>query len=209
MRFVIGRRCASTTASVMKAWILESHGTQLQLREMPIPVLTKPDQVLIKVKVFTYIVMAVIPAFKQGCHAEYAITEASCCSHFQQAASFPYVACTAWTALVTVARMNPKSKPAERVLIHGGSGGLGTMAIQMLKAWGTEKVVATCSQDSFELVKSLGAIPVDYRAINATDQLINLAPFEVVLDCVNSELAKWSDKVNKVVDVAKTKFSLY
>lgn len=36
---------------------------------------------------------------------------------------------------------------AERVLIHGGSGGLGTMAIQMLKAWGTEKVVATCSSD--------------------------------------------------------------
>ena len=69
------------------------------------------------------------------------------------------------------------------------------MAIQLLKAWGMDKVVATCSLDSFELVKSLGAIPVDYRSQNVTDQIIDQGPFEVILSCVDSDLSRWSDKV--------------
>ncbi|PAV88384.1 hypothetical protein WR25_05978 [Diploscapter pachys] len=146
-------------------------------------------------------VIAVVPAIEQGAHAEFTVTPDTCCApkprnlSFTEAASVPYVACTSWASLVTFARMNPRKKPSERVLINGGSGGLGTMAIQMLKSWGVEKVVATCSKNSFELVRSLGAIPIDYAAPNATDLLIELAPFEVILDCVDSELAKWSDHV--------------
>lgn len=149
-------------------------------------------------------VIAVIPAIWQGSHAEYVLSQESCCSRkpsnldFSQAAAMPYVANTAWAALVSVARMNPNSKPAERVLIHGGSGGLGTMAIQMLKAWGTEKVVATCSSDSDELVRKVGAIPVDYRAKDVRDRLIAEGPFEVILDCVNNDLTRWSDKLMSV-----------
>ncbi|ETN75119.1 GroES-like protein [Necator americanus] len=138
-------------------------------------------------------VMAVVPAIWQGSHAEYVVTEEPCCAHkpsnldFSQAAALPYVANTAWAALVSVARMNPRKPPEERVLIHGGSGGLGTMAIQMLKAWGVLL--------SADAVRKLGAIPVDYRATDVCDQLIAEGPFEVILDCVDTELARWSDTV--------------
>ena len=62
------------------------------------------------------------------------------------------------------------------------------------------KVLQT-RQFSFELVRSLGAIPIDYAAPNATDLLIELAPFEVILDCVDSELAKWSDHVSILMNL--------
>ncbi|KHJ77422.1 hypothetical protein OESDEN_22958 [Oesophagostomum dentatum] len=145
--------------------------------------------------------MAVVPGFWPGSHAEYVVTEESCCSakpnnlDFTQAAALPYVASTAWAALVSVARMDPQKKPSERVLIHGGAGGVGSMAIQMLKAWGVDKVVTTCSKDSADFVRELGAIPVDYRAVDVHDQLIAEGPFEVIFDCVNSDLARWSDRV--------------
>jgi len=44
-----------------------------------------------------------------------------------------------------VARLTPQNAMRNRVLIHGGSGGIGVTAIQLLKAWGVPKVVATCS----------------------------------------------------------------
>lgn len=70
--------------------------------------------------VVLYQVIAVIPAILQGSHAEYVVTDESCCSSkpsnldFPQAAAMPYVANTAWAALVSVARMNPRSKPSYR-----------------------------------------------------------------------------------------------
>ncbi|WKX91779.1 hypothetical protein Q1695_010089 [Nippostrongylus brasiliensis] len=246
----------------MRAWVAQSAEDPPQLMTVPLPVLTKPDQVLVKVKAasvnpvdtlmvkgygkeilgtwkrvadfdvsanrFPLIpgrdcagvvesvaagvkglspgdeVIAVVPAIWQGSHAEYVVTSEACCSRkpsnldFSQAASMPYVANTNWAALVSVARMDPYKKPVERVLIHGGSGGMGTMCIQMLKAWGTEKVVATCSKDSAEMVKKLGAIPIDYRAEDVRDRLIAEGPFEVILDCVDTDLAKWSDNIMSV-----------
>ncbi|CAD6184131.1 unnamed protein product [Caenorhabditis auriculariae] len=146
-------------------------------------------------------VIAVVPAILQGTHAEYVVTEADYCAakprnlSFTEAAALPYVASTAYSALVNFARVDPKNVGRTRVLIHGGAGGVGSMAIQLLKAWGVDKVVATCSSDSFEAVQKLGAIPVDYRCPQATDKLAALAPFEVVLDTVDSELSRWSDNV--------------
>ncbi|KAK6044787.1 oxidoreductase, zinc-binding dehydrogenase family protein [Cooperia oncophora] len=150
--------------------------------------------------------MAVVPAIWAGSHAEYVVSQEACCSrkpsnlNFSEAAAMPYVANTAWAALVSVARMNPRSKPSERVLIHGGSGGVGTIAIQMLKAWGTDKVVVTCSKDSADLVRKLGGIPVDYRADDVRDRLIEEGPYEVVFDCADTDLARWSDKIVPVVE---------
>ncbi|GMR55779.1 hypothetical protein PMAYCL1PPCAC_25974, partial [Pristionchus mayeri] len=115
-------------------------------------------------------------------------------STFEEAASLPYVACTVWNAFL-VARLNKENAKDNRVLIHGGSGGVGTMAIQLLRAWGARKIVVTCSADSFEMVRSLGAEPVDYRSPTATEELIAAGPYEVVLSCVDSPLSEWSDKI--------------
>ncbi|GMT02442.1 hypothetical protein PENTCL1PPCAC_24616, partial [Pristionchus entomophagus] len=113
---------------------------------------------------------------------------------FEEAASLPYVACTVWNAFL-VAQLNKGNAKNNRVLIHGGSGGIGTMAIQLLRAWGARKIVVTCSSDSFDTIRSLGAIPIDYRSPTATDELIAAGPYEVVLSCVDSPLSQWSDKI--------------
>ena len=47
---------------------------------------------------------------------------------------------------------NAQVKPGKRVLIHGGSGGVGSVAVQIAKAWGAH-VTSTCSTKNVQLVK--------------------------------------------------------
>jgi NADPH:quinone reductase-like Zn-dependent oxidoreductase len=77
----------------------------------------------------------------------------------EEAASVPLAALTAWQALVTRANV----KKGQKVLIHAGSGGVGTFAIQLAKHLGAS-VATTTSTPNVELVKSLGAdTVVDYK----------------------------------------------
>ncbi|MGO8045818.1 NADP-dependent oxidoreductase [Rhizobium johnstonii] len=77
----------------------------------------------------------------------------------EEAASIPLVALTAWQALVERAKL----QKGQRVLIHAGSGGVGTIAIQLAKYLGAH-VAATVSTANIDLVKSLGAdVVVDYK----------------------------------------------
>lgn len=77
----------------------------------------------------------------------------------EEAASIPLVGLTAWQVLVDRAQL----QEGQRVLIHAGSGGVGTFAIQLAKHLGAT-VATTVSAASAELVRSLGAdVVVDYR----------------------------------------------
>ncbi|HRD10768.1 MAG TPA: NADP-dependent oxidoreductase [Mycobacterium sp.] len=77
----------------------------------------------------------------------------------EEAAAVPLVALTAWQALVDIADV----KPGQRVFIQAGTGGVGTIAIQLAKHLGAT-VATTCSAQSFDLVKSLGAdVVIDYK----------------------------------------------
>lgn len=77
----------------------------------------------------------------------------------EEAASVPLVGLTAWQALVERARLTQ----GQKVLIHAGSGGVGTFAIQLAKHLGA-KVATTTSTANVDLVKSLGAdIVIDYK----------------------------------------------
>jgi len=77
----------------------------------------------------------------------------------EEAASIPLVALTAWQALVEKAKL----EGGESVLIHAGSGGVGTIAIQLAKHMGA-RVATTTSSANVDLVKSLGAdVVVDYK----------------------------------------------
>lgn len=89
---------------------------------------------------------------------------------FEQAASLPLVALTAWQALVERAQL----QAGQRVLIHAGSGGVGTIAIQLARHLGAT-VLTTVGQRNAELVRRLGAdVAIDYRS----------TPFEqVARDC--------------------------
>jgi len=77
----------------------------------------------------------------------------------EEAASVPLVALTAWQALIEVGRV----KPGQKVFIQAGSGGVGTIAIQLAKHLGAT-VATTTSTKNIDLVKSLGAdVVIDYK----------------------------------------------
>ncbi|MFJ6114614.1 NAD(P)H-quinone oxidoreductase [Agrococcus sediminis] len=77
-----------------------------------------------------------------------------------EAAALPEAVCTVWTAM----RDLPAPEPGDLALVHGGSGGIGTMAIQLLRAAGW-RVATTASARHHELCRSLGAeLVIDYRA---------------------------------------------
>ncbi len=99
-----------------------------------------------------------------GGYAEYAVaTEGEATAkpkslNYIEAAAVPLAALTAWQALIDAAKLSA----GQTVLIHGGSGGVGSMAIQIAKARGA-KVIATASTQNQELLKQLGAdVTVDY-----------------------------------------------
>lgn len=77
----------------------------------------------------------------------------------EESASIPLVALTAWQALVEKANL----KKGQKVFIQAGSGGVGTVAIQLAKHLGAN-VATTASEKSFKLLKSLGAdVLIDYK----------------------------------------------
>jgi NADPH:quinone reductase-like Zn-dependent oxidoreductase len=77
----------------------------------------------------------------------------------EQAAPIPLVGLTAWQALVEVGKV----KPGQKVFIQAGSGGVGTIAIQLAKHLGA-MVATTTSSKNVDLVKSLGAdVVIDYK----------------------------------------------
>lgn len=78
----------------------------------------------------------------------------------EEAASLPLVALTAWQALVDRARL----QAGQKVFIQAGSGGVGTVALQLAKHLGAQ-VATTAGSSNLTLVKGLGAdVAVDYRA---------------------------------------------
>ncbi|XP_072045286.1 reticulon-4-interacting protein 1 homolog, mitochondrial-like [Amphiura filiformis] len=108
-------------------------------------------------------VWASIPIWRsEGTLAEYAIVNEYDVSHkpnnlsHTEAASLPFVALSVWTSLVKSMAINSKQAKKRRILILGGTGGVGTFAIQLIKAWGGH-VTTTCSKGGIELMKRLGA----------------------------------------------------
>lgn len=93
----------------------------------------------------------------------------------EEAASLPLVALTAWQALVSKANL----QKGQKVLIHAGSGGVGSIGIQIAKHLGAT-VATTTSTENVAMVKALGADTViDYRTQNFVDIVKD---YDVVLD---------------------------
>ncbi|WP_330300592.1 NADP-dependent oxidoreductase [Streptomyces sp. NBC_00503] len=116
-----------------------------------------------------------------------------------EAASLPLVALTAWQALVERARV----QPGQKVLIHAGAGGLGTIAVQLAKQLGAH-VATTASTASVDLVKELGAdVVIDYKR-QAFETVLD--GYDVVLDTLGGETLEKSLRVlkpgGKVISVA-------
>src|SRR5437868_10680812 len=108
----------------------------------------------------------------------------------EEAASIPLVGLTAWQALIERANL----KQGQKVLIHAGSGGVGTLAIQLAKHVGAT-VATTTSTANVDLVRSLGAdIVIDYRKEDFADVLRD---YDVVLNSLDKVTLEESLRVLK------------
>ncbi len=104
------------------------------------------------------------------------------------AARLPLVALTAWQALVEIAQV----KAGQKVFIHAGAGGVGTIAIQLAKYLGAF-VATTTSTANVDFVKSLGAdVVIDYKKQNFADELKD---YDVVLNSLDKKTLLNSLKV--------------
>src|SRR6266567_3061769 len=131
-------------------------------------------------------VFAYVSLDNSGGYAQYAVvTEREAAPKpksltYVEAAAVPIVALTAWQALIDTAKL----KAGETVLIHGGSGGVGSFAIQIAKAHGA-KVIATASTANQELLKQLGAdVAIDYTKQNFENVAKDV---DVVLDSIGKD----------------------
>ena len=108
----------------------------------------------------------------------------------EEAASVPLVGLTAWQALVDKARLTE----GQKVFIQAGSGGVGTIAIQLAKHLGAT-VATTTSAANVALVKSLGAdVVIDYKTQDFEDVLRN---YDVVLNSHDGKTLEKSLRVLK------------
>ncbi|NUQ97409.1 MAG: NAD(P)H-quinone oxidoreductase [Streptomyces sp.] len=78
----------------------------------------------------------------------------------KQAAALPEVVCTVWSNVFMIAHL----RPGETLLVHGGSSGIGTMAIQLAKAVGAKVAVTAGTEEKLQRCAALGAdILINYR----------------------------------------------
>jgi NADPH:quinone reductase-like Zn-dependent oxidoreductase len=133
---------------------------------------------------------------REGGYAEFAVAKENEVARkpasltYEQAAAVPAVGSTAWQALVDTAHLSA----GQTVLIHGGSGGVGHMAIQIAKARGA-RVLATASTENQQFLKTLGADEaIDYTKTKFEDVAKEV---DVVLDAVGGETLQRSYGVVK------------
>ena len=131
-----------------------------------------------------------------GGYAQYVAIDAELCTQkpvsldHAEAAAVPLAALTAWQGLFDHGQLKPK----QRVLIHGGAGGVGHFAVQLAKAKGAE-VITTVSGADVEFARELGADAViDYRAIPFDEEVHDI---DLVYDLVAGETQQRSWSVLK------------
>jgi NADPH:quinone reductase-like Zn-dependent oxidoreductase len=124
----------------------------------------------------------------QGSLAEFAAVDADLLAlkpinlSMREAAALPLVVITAWEGLVDRAQ----TKAGQKVLVHGGAGGVGHVAVQIARALGAE-VFATVQPAQAEIVRGFGATPIDYTRVTVEDYVAQHTGgegFDVVYDTV-------------------------
>ncbi|GAB3461642.1 NAD(P)H-quinone oxidoreductase [Kineococcus endophyticus] len=103
----------------------------------------------------------------------------------EDAAALPEVTCTVWSNVFTLAGL----RPGELLLVHGGSSGIGTMAVQLAHQVGARVAVTAGSDDKLARCAELGAdVLVNYRTEDFVERVRAVEPAgaDVVLDVVGA-----------------------
>ncbi|GAB2927430.1 NAD(P)H-quinone oxidoreductase [Streptomyces heilongjiangensis] len=115
-----------------------------------------------------------------------------------RAAALPEVVCTVWSNVFMIAHL----RPGETLLVHGGSSGIGTMAIQLAKAVGAKVAVTAGTQDKLRQCAELGAdILINYREQDFVEEVRKATDgkgADVILDNMG---AKYLDRNVRVLAV--------
>ncbi|HEF4762556.1 TPA: zinc-dependent alcohol dehydrogenase family protein [Pseudomonas putida] len=138
----------------------------------------------------------------QGSLAEYAVVDTRLLARkpgnlsMREAAGLPLVLITAWEGLVDRARV----RKGQKVLIHGGAGGVGHVAVQIARAYGAD-VFATGSARQQAIIEDLGATFIDYRQSSVEDYVAEYTAgegFDIVYDTVGGETLDASFKAARM-----------
>ncbi|MCX5559108.1 NAD(P)H-quinone oxidoreductase [Streptomyces sp. NBC_00038] len=109
----------------------------------------------------------------------------------RRAAALPEVTCTVWSNVFMVSHL----RPGETLLVHGGSSGIGTMAIQLAKAVGAKVAVTAGTKEKLDFCAELGAdILINYREqdfVEEIERATDGAGADVILDNMG---AKYLDR---------------
>ncbi|MEW2401641.1 NAD(P)H-quinone oxidoreductase [Streptomyces sp. NPDC046862] len=105
----------------------------------------------------------------------------------RQAAALPEATCTVWSNVFMIAHL----RPGETLLVHGGSSGIGTMAIQLAKAVGAKVAVTAGSKEKLDHCAELGAdILINYREQDFVEEIKRAtdgAGADVILDIMGAK----------------------
>lgn len=124
----------------------------------------------------------------QGALAEYMPADARLIAHkpksltMREAAALPLVGITAFEGL-----QRAGVKAGQKVLVHGGTGGVGHVAVQLAKHFGANVYSTASGEQAFDILKGYGATPIDYKTETVNDYVhahTSGAGFDVVFDSV-------------------------
>lgn len=116
------------------------------------------------------------------CPAEHALPIPAGLS-LREAAALPETAFTVWSNVV----MRGGLQPGERFLVHGGSSGIGTMAIQVARALGARVWATAGSAEKCAACGKLGATPINYREEDFVTLLRKAGGADLILDMVGGD----------------------
>lgn len=124
----------------------------------------------------------------QGTLAEYVVADVQLIAHkpknlsIKEAAALPLVAITAYEGLTRAG-----VSKGQKVLVHGGAGGVGHIAIQLANYFGAEVYATGGTDEQLEVIKQLNATPINYKTETVeqyVEKYTNNAGFDVVFDSV-------------------------
>ncbi|WP_308915761.1 NAD(P)H-quinone oxidoreductase [Jannaschia sp. LMIT008] len=100
-----------------------------------------------------------------------------------QAAALPETAFTVWSNVFDRGRL----RAGERLLVHGGTSGIGTMAIQMARALGARVFATAGTDEKVAVCKGLGATALNYREVDFVPWMRDAGGADVILDMVGGD----------------------